>query len=229
MKISTPAVVIVDYGMGNLFSLERVINHLGGRVVISDNPEDIISAERVILPGVGAFGDGMENLRKRGLEESIEKVVLSGRPLLGICLGMQLLMTKSEEFGIHQGLGIVSGSVKRLPEPEPGGLFYKIPHVGWNKLLKPAYAGIAQGHTFSMGPYWKKSILSGLEEDAFVYFVHSYVVVPDGSNIILAETECGPVRFCSALRQDNTFGCQFHPEVSGETGLRILREFLYNF
>jgi len=213
-----PNVVIIDYGMGNLFSLKRVINHLGGTAVISGDPDGIVSAERLILPGVGAFGDGMENLSRRDLVGPIREFVRAGKPLLGICLGMQLLMDESEEFGINKGLEIVPGRVEKIPDPS--GAFYKIPHVGWNKL----YASTGEGRSC-----WKGTILDGIPEGAFVYFVHSYMVRPESPFTVLAETEYGNNRFCSVLRQDNLFGCQFHPEVSGETGLNILKKFLYGF
>ncbi|MBU2044087.1 MAG: imidazole glycerol phosphate synthase subunit HisH [Candidatus Omnitrophica bacterium] len=216
MKGTRPVTVIIDYGMGNLFSLERVIRYLGGIAVVSSDSEAIASAERVILPGVGAFGDGMDKIRKMGLIAPILKVIDAGKPFLGICLGMQLLMTESEEFGRHRGLDIISGSVRRFLEPENGCSNYKIPHVGWNRLLRPVESS-----------QWQSSILSTTVEGEFVYFVHSYTVVSQRPEHILAETEYGQRRFCSVIRSKNVFGCQFHPEVSANVGLRILKEFLY--
>lgn len=227
---NSPAVVIVDYGMGNLFSIERVINYLGGIPIISSKPSIISRAKRVILPGVGAFGDGMENLRKRGLIEPIKKFVHSGKLLLGICLGMQLFMSESEEFGLHLGLDLVRGRVKRLSEPQPKGSFCKIPHVGWNRLHSPAFTkGPKDSISFRSNNFFSGGILENIPEGAFVYFVHSYAVFPDTTSVILAETAYGNNRFCSVLQQYNLFGCQFHPEVSGGVGLRIIKNFIFGF
>jgi len=218
-------VVVIDYGMGNLFSIERTIKHLGADILISDNPETIISASHLILPGVGAFGDGMINLNERKLINPIKTFIDSGKPLLGICLGMQLLMDSSEEFGFHRGLGIIPGSVKKLKAPLKDGKFFKIPHIGWSRIHLPAFLE-RKDNTGNGCEYWNKSIFESLPENNFAYFVHSFIVVPQAEKNILAESEYGNDRFCSALRQNNIFGCQFHPEVSGEVGLHILKEFL---
>lgn len=218
-------VVIIDYGMGNLFSIQRMVRHLGINVLISDDPGRIISAGHLILPGVGAFGDGIANLKARKLIEPITSFINSGRPFLGICLGMQLIMDSSEEFGFHQGLGIVHGSVKKISRPLAGGKSFKIPHIGWSQIFLPAHFK-GKDSTHNLNEYWNASILNGLPEGDFAYFVHSFIVVPQAEENILAESEYGNDRFCSVLRQNNIFGCQFHPEVSGETGLHILKEFL---
>ena len=215
-------VVIVDYGMGNLFSLQRVVRHLGAEALISDRHQDIVSAERIILPGVGAFGDGMNNLKQKGLIETLREVVRLSKPLLGICLGMQLFMSEGEEFGKHQGLNFVRGKVVRFSNPNSGGQSYKIPHVGWNQLFVPK----AYGNSIQANPFWQGTFFEGIQKGDFVYFVHSYKVVPEDHQVILAETEYGQQRFCSALRLKNILGCQFHPEVSADTGLNILRTFL---
>lgn len=227
MNMHGPEVVIIDYGMGNLFSLERVIAHLGGRAVISNDISAIESAERLVLPGVGAFGDGIRNLRSSGLDRAIETFVDSKRPLLGICLGMQLLMSESEEHGLHGGLGVVSGRVVRFLDPDPEDVFYKIPHVGWNTLKYPQRPDGNSANAHNAGSPWERTILGKISEGTFVYFVHSYTVVPSERDVVLSETVYGRNRFCSALRKGNIWGCQFHPEVSGEIGLRILREFLF--
>ncbi|MCF7907798.1 MAG: imidazole glycerol phosphate synthase subunit HisH [Candidatus Omnitrophica bacterium] len=220
--------VIVDYGMGNLFSLERVIRHLGGTAVISSDPETIASAERVILPGVGAFGDGMDKIKNRELVAPIQRAIDSGKPFLGICLGMQLLMTESEEFGVHGGLDVISGSVRRFFDSKGDKASYKIPHVGWNRLLAPKIVEFGQPVSCEgSNKFWEDTILNTTQEGEFVYFVHSYTVTPQNPEHILAETEYGQSRFCSAIRSNNVFGCQFHPEVSANVGLRILKEFLY--
>lgn len=209
-------VVIVDYGLGNLFSIDRVLRHLGAAPFISSDPQEVASAPKLILPGVGAFGDGMKNLCAGGLDDAIRDFVKTGRPLLGICLGMQLLLDESEEFGLHRGLGIIPGRVIRLAGVGDGAVMAKIPHVGWNTLLPPNAEG------------WKGSILNDLGADPYVYFVHSYRVVTVDKRAVLAETVYGENRFCSALRQNNVSACQFHPEISGEVGLKILRNFLHN-
>lgn len=217
MAMLKPKAVIIDYGMGNLFSIKRVLECLGRDAVISSEPQAILSAERVILPGVGAFGDGVSNLKIKGLVEPIKEFARSGKPFLGICLGMQLLMGESEEFGLYKGLGLIPGRVKRFPDSSKGDS-YKIPHVGWNSIMAPEGAG---GNC-----YWKDTILDKVSEGAFVYFVHSYAAIPEFQKHILSETSYGGNRFCSAVRLNNLTGCQFHPEISGQVGLRIIREFL---
>jgi glutamine amidotransferase len=225
-----PQVVIVDYEMGNLFSLVKVIKYLGGIPLISKQPSDILSAERLILPGVGAFGDGIENLKRRGLIEPIKEFARTGKALLGICLGMQLFMSESEEFGLYAGLDLVPGKVKKLNSPQPAGQLYKIPHVGWNRLLFPSSPeDPREGSLLQKNKSWEGTILQNTSQGAFVYFVHSFVAVPNSASVIMAETVYTNIRFCSVLRQGNLFGCQFHPEISGETGSQILKEFLYSF
>lgn len=228
MDADRPEVVIIDYGMGNLFSLERVVAHLGGRAVVSKDIQTIESADRLILPGVGAFGDGIRNLKLSGLDRAIQSFVHLKRPLLGICLGMQLLMSESEEYGLHQGLDLVPGRVVKFLEPGPESIFYKIPHVGWNTLEYPRRWDKGGENVRDAHTPWDKTIFGKISEGAFVYFVHSYMVVPSERDVVLSETVYGRNRFCSALRKGNIWGCQFHPEVSGGVGLRILREFLFN-
>lgn len=212
------SVVIVDYGLGNLFSVQRALNKIGvSDSVISSEKAAIENADRLILPGVGAFGDGMDNLRKRDLVSSIRSYAESGRPLLGVCLGMQLIMSESEEFGVHEGLNLVPGRVVRLQAHEEERA--KIPQIGWNSLHAP------DEKSSHRGP-WNKTVLSGVEEGAFMYFLHSYMVVPHDSKACLATTQYGGNRFCSVLRQGNMTGVQFHPERSGPVGLRIYRNFV---
>ena len=225
MSEISPKVAIVDYGMGNLFNLEKVIRHLGGAPHFAENSSAVHSAERLILPGVGAFGDGIANLQKMGFVEPLVKFAKSGRPFLGICLGMQLFMTQSEEFGLHQGLNLIAGRVQRLPNPGPSGLFYKIPHVGWNAL---EVSDSRKGIKSNAAGRWAGTIFQKLDEGACVYFVHSFIVVPRSPSVVLSETAYGNNNFCSALQQGNLSGCQFHPELSGESGLQILRNFLFN-
>lgn len=207
--------VVVDYGRGNLLSISRALKHVGATVEISSGPEAVASAERLLLPGVGAFGDGMRGLRERGLIEPVREFCASGQPFLGICLGMQLLMTESLEFGRHEGLNLVPGRVVPFPESdfENGGS--KIPHVGWNSL-----APVGR-ETFPAG-----SILSSLDPGAWVYFVHSYVAQPENAAHQAARTFYAGSDFCSVIEAGNISGCQFHPEKSGETGLAILKNWI---
>lgn len=208
MKLNTPTVV--DYGLGNLYSIERAIRYIGSNTVIADHPESIVKAGCLILPGVGAFGEGMKNIERKGLKEPILSFVASGRPFLGICLGMQLLMDISEELGLHQGLGLIKGDVVRFLN-----LKYKIPHVGWNNLRR-----------VDSGMGWNNTILDGIDNKDSVYFVHSYIAVPDDKRHSLAVTTYGGYSFCSVVNKGNIYGCQFHPEKSGVVGLKILRNFL---
>ena len=203
-------VTVVDYGRGNLFSLSRALEHLGASAKVTSDPAEVAAAERLILPGVGAFGDGMENLRARGLVESVQRYAASGRPLLGICLGMQLLLDESDEFGSHRGLGIVPGRVTRFADsPERS---WKVPHVGWSRL------------TGSTG--WKGSALAPLPEGERMYFVHSYHAVPVEPFLVDAVAQYGRLSLTAAVGIDNVFAVQFHPEKSQRAGLALLRAFL---
>ncbi|MBF0343546.1 MAG: imidazole glycerol phosphate synthase subunit HisH [Nitrospirae bacterium] len=207
-------VTIVDYGIGNLFSVERALNHIGCKTVITSNADDVLKAERLILPGVGAFGEGMSNLKQAGIDESIKAFVALNRPLLGICLGMQLLMQESEEHGTHHGLGVFSGRVIRFHEQVSVGRRYKIPFIGWNELNR---------HCDSK---WSGTIMDSISQYDAVYFVHSYIVIPTNAIDILANTTYGKITYCSVIYRDNIYGCQFHPEKSGEVGLKILSNFV---
>ncbi len=194
--------IIVDYGMGNLRNVQKAFEHIGVAARISADPDDLSGADGVVLPGVGAFGDAMKNLHAAGLVEPLQEVVRRGTPLLGICLGLQLLFEESEEMGIHRGLGLLAGRVVRFGE----GL--KVPHIGWNQLR------IAQ----------ESALLQGIADGSYAYFVHSYYAVPADPKCILATTDYG-VEFASVVGQGNVFGVQPHPEKSQEVGLRLLRNF----
>jgi glutamine amidotransferase len=207
--------VVVDYGLGNLFSIQRALIRIGAEAVISSEPSVVESAEHLILPGVGSFGEGMDNLAEKGLIEPVRSYASSGRPLLGICLGMQLLMSESEEGGVRKGLDIVKGKVVRFPEPAAGGPVYKVPNIGWNGIFLPE--GLSA---------WEGTILEGVKENEFMYFVHSYVVMPENPENILSLTNYGALTYCSTSIYNNIYGCQYHPEKSGETGLEILKNFL---
>jgi imidazole glycerol-phosphate synthase subunit HisH len=209
------AVTVADYGSGNLFSVTRALERCGGEPVAAHDAAAIESAERLVLPGVGAFADGMQGLRERGLVAAIQRFATSGRPLLGICLGMQMLSTTSEEFGTHQGLGIIPGRVLPVPAHDVDGTPQRIPHIGWTSLHMPLSA---KG--------WHGSLLEGTPEGAEVYLVHSFAVVPDDDNDRLADCDYGGHRLCAALRRGNVFGTQFHPEKSGPAGLAMLSTFL---
>ncbi len=208
-------VAIVDYGIGNLFNLERAIKCLTGKPpVITSDKKIIAEANKVILPGVGAFGDGMDNLHKRDLVNVLRKRGKDNLHLLGICLGMQLLLSKSHEFGEHAGLGIIPGSVVHMFGDEPCTT-NPVPHIGWAPLET------------DQGKYpWTDSEFQEIQENSSVYFVHTFVAKPDNNNDILSITQYGPKRFVSAVKHGNICGCQFHPELSGPDGLSILKAFL---
>lgn len=215
--MSQPSIVIVDYGLGNLFSVRTALERVGASGPIVSNQKTAIErADRLILPGVGAFGDGMSNLRELGLVDTIKGYASSGRPVLGVCLGMQLIMSESEEFGHHDGLDLLPGKV-RLLQPGPDHRL-KIPHIGWNSLHA------ANGNTGAR-QQWEESILSGVPNGSFMYFVHSYVVAPDDPSVAVSLTRYGDTEYCSVFQCGNIAGAQFHPELSGEVGLRIYRNF----
>lgn len=218
IAVKMPKTVVVDYGMGNLFSIERAVRHVGGAAEITKDPSVIANAERVILPGVGAFCKAMESLKAGGLYDAILAFTATGRPLLGICLGMQLLLTQSEEFGQSEGLDCIGGKVLKLRGERDHGHKLKVPQIGWNSVEPP------EGANSSM---WQNTILHDVAPANFFYFVHSYACYCGDGRDVLAETVYGPDRFCSVVRKGNIYGCQFHPERSGEAGLRIIRNFLF--
>jgi imidazole glycerol-phosphate synthase subunit HisH len=210
-----PRVAILDYGVGNLFSVRQACEAVDLDARITSEVGDLVSADAVIVPGVGAFGDAMESLRRRDLVEPLRDVAASGKPLIGICLGMQLFMMESEEFGSHRGLGFFEGSVRyfRAHAEEQGRV--KVPHVGWHRIfpqeLDPS------------GRAWVDSPLEGVGPGEFVYFVHSLYVQAEDSETIMSLSRFGDFSYCSSLRRDNLFAFQFHPERSGEIGLGIYR------
>ena len=198
-------VAIIDYDAGNIKSVEKALLHLGEEVMITRDREKILNSDKVILPGVGAFGDAMEKLRSYGLDKVIYEVVEKKIPVLGICLGLQLLFEKSDETPGVKGLGILPGEVLRIPDKE--GL--KIPHMGWNSLkIRP-----------------EAKLFRGIEDGSYVYFVHSYYLKAEDESIVAASTEYSTVIHASVERE-NVFACQFHPEKSGEVGLAILKNFI---
>lgn len=216
--MSNIKVVIIDYGLGNIFSIQRAIRKIGRDSIITDDHKKICEADRIILPGVGAFGDGMHELKRKKLDMLLKTCAEAGKPILGVCLGMQILMTNSEEFGEHKGLNLLPGEVVRFADPSLRGLQYKIPHVGWNQFFPPD-KGLG-------GKEWQGTILSNNMPGDFAYFVHSYKVIPSVASDVLAVTEYGGSEFCSVVSRGNIFGCQFHPELSGNGGLKIYRAFI---
>lgn len=196
---------IVDYGVGNLSSLSRSFEAIGADVIVTDDKKVLADADKIVLPGVGAFADAAEKLRVSGLGDVIVSLAHDGKPLLGICLGMQLLFEKSYEYGEHDGLGLIKGSVRPIEDVIPKGL--KIPHIGWNAL-----------HVTKKSP-----LLSNTPDGSYVYFVHSYYAA-DCDDSVIATTDYG-AHLTAAVQSENVCGCQFHPEKSGDVGLGILRAF----
>jgi glutamine amidotransferase len=199
-------VVIVDYGAGNLHSVERAVARAGLEPLISSRPEDVAAAGVLIVPGVGAAADTMRNLRERGLVEPIRRHIAAGRPFLGVCMGLQALLTVSEEGGEHECLGVIPGRVRRLP---PG---LKVPHMGWNRVRR------RRPHP----------VFDGIPDGAYFYFVHSYYPDPEDDSVVVGETDYG-VTFASVVAADSLVATQFHPEKSGEVGLRFYENFLTRF
>ena len=198
-------IAMIDYDAGNIKSVEKALLLLGQEVEVTGDPERILKAEKVILPGVGAFGDAMENLKRAGLDEVIRRVAAKGTPFMGICLGLQLLFESSDEAPGVEGLGLLEGEILKIPDQE--GL--KIPHMGWNSL-----------HLEHGGRLFR-----GIEEQSYVYFVHSYYLKAKDESIVKASTEYS-THIHASVEKGNIFGCQFHPEKSSEVGLRILKNFV---
>jgi glutamine amidotransferase len=212
-----PSVAIVDYGMGNLFSVRHACEHVGLEVRVTAAHKEILNADAVILPGIGAFGDAMATLTKLDLVEVLRDVAASGQPLIGICLGLQLLMTESFEFGRHQGLGVIEGQVVPFDKPLEGSRKLKVPQVGWNSIYQ------IEQNANGNGKRWAGSPLSEVANGEFMYFVHSYIAQPENRTVVLSTTRYGHIDFCSSILTQNIFACQFHPERSGTEGLKIYR------
>lgn len=204
-------IVIVDYDVGNVRSMINAFKKIGIEPILSNKEDDIISADGVILPGVGAFAHGMENLNKYNLVNIIKKYTDSNKPFIGICLGMQMLLDESEEFSKTKGLGLISGKVIKLPTQNSN--YEKLPHVSWNEIKEKKTK-------------WNHTILNNVEQQSDVYFVHSFIASLDNENEILSTTEYSDYEFCSSIKKDNIYGCQFHPEKSGEIGLKIIKNFV---
>jgi imidazole glycerol-phosphate synthase subunit HisH len=213
-RSKTPRIAIVDYDMGNLFSVKHACEHFGIDAFITASRNEISAAQAVILPGVGAFGDAIDSLKRLDLFTFLVDVALSSKPFIGICLGMQLLMEKSYEFGNHDGLGLIKGSVVQFKRSADNDKSFKVPQVGWNRIFETKKR--------SDHP-WKTTFLKGLNDGDFMYFVHSFYVTPAEPDMILSKTNYGNIEFCSSLQCNNIFACQFHPERSGVNGLKIYK------
>jgi imidazole glycerol-phosphate synthase subunit HisH len=209
-------ILIVDYGVGNLLSVGRAFEHCGATVTLSGDPAAIADAGRVVLPGVGAFGDCVNALRVRGLDQAVLQHVARQRPLIGICVGMQMLFDGSEEFGQHQGLGLIPGQVAGIPSTDSAGRPLKVPHIGWSPLVMPEAAGES----------WDGTPLAGLKPGTAAYFVHSFHGQPVDLAHRVADALYGGRRITAAVRRGAVFGTQFHPEKSGPVGLAMLHNFL---
>ncbi|CAA6605014.1 Imidazole glycerol phosphate synthase subunit HisH 1 [Rhodospirillaceae bacterium LM-1] len=207
-------VTLVDFGAGNLLSVMRAFRHLDAEVKLASTPEAVLAADRLVLPGVGAFGACMGGLRARDLIEPVKEYAASGRPFLGICVGMQMLFDESEEFGANKGLGLIPGRVVRIPSLSANGELHKVPHIGWNSLHACRDGG------------WRGTPLEPLGQGANAYFVHSYAAYPKDGAHRLAECDYNGIILLAAACKDNVTGCQFHPEKSGKAGLSILTRFL---
>ena len=198
-------IAIIDYDAGNILSVQKALDYLGQENILTRDRDELLAADKVILPGVGAFGDAMDKIRGYGLEEVIKEIVAKGTPFLGICLGLQLMFEKSEESPNATGLCLLPGTIKHIPDGE----YKKIPHMGWNSL------------SFTQ----KGKLYKGIDDGAYVYFVHSYYLDASDKSIVVAQTDYN-VTIDASVEKDNLFACQFHPEKSSELGLKILKNFV---
>ncbi len=213
--ISTKQVTVIDYGVGNLLSVQRSLEYCGAEVILTSDPKKILTAKRIVLPGVGAFSNAMEALDRLSLIDIICEVSLQETPLLAICLGMQLLFEESDEFGITEGLGLLPGRVIAIPKKTLLDKKQKVPHIGWSSL-----------HQYTPERNWNNTLLQDNNLDEAVYFVHSFMTVPTNEQDNIAYCKYGGHKITAAIKRNNITGCQFHPEKSGEAGLKILRRFL---
>jgi len=211
MENAKPRVVIIDYHMGNLFSIKHACEAVGLNAVVTSDKNEILSSDAVILPGVGAFGNAMSMLKKLDLITVIHDLVDSNKFIIGICLGAQLLFSESHEFGLHQGLGIIKGTVQPFKSVVYESRKLKVPHVGWNQIF------------MNTQQKWEETLLDQGFDETFMYFVHSYYIVPEQGDVILTRSHYGPTEFCSSIQYKNIFGYQFHPERSGKNGLKLYR------
>jgi len=210
MSESVLDVAIIDYKMSNLHSVQAACRKVGLKSEITSNQDLILKAKAAILPGVGAFGEAMVHIRELKLDRCIKDFIETGKPFVGICLGMQLLFTESEEFGHHKGLGIVEGQVIKFDFIKESEERYPVPQIGWNRIIDNSSG-------------WDNTLLKDNVDGNFMYFVHSYYVIPNNIEVSIAKTSYGPKEYCSALSDENIFSFQFHPEKSGKNGLRIYK------
>lgn len=209
-----PRAVIIDYGIGNILSVRRALEYCGADVLLASNSLEVSNADYLVLPGVGAFGDGMAGLNRNGLAEAILRYAETERPILGICLGMQMLATHSHEFGLHAGLNIIPGEVVEIPKVSKEGKSHKVPYIGWAPLLEKETGSFQETPLRSINP------------GEFVYLVHSFHVQPADKKHIISCYDYDGIKVTAALKHNNIFGFQFHPEKSGPVGLRIISAFL---
>jgi glutamine amidotransferase len=208
-------ITLLDYGMCNMLNVARAFQHVGADLHITEDPAEVQKADRLVVPGVGAFQDSMAELTSRGFGDAIRRFVDTGRPMLGICVGMQVLFEGSDEFGEHAGLGILPGRVVAVPNRSVDGEPMRVPHIGWNHLVAP-----------ETGRDWAGSLLEPLKgQGPAVYFVHSFAAQPVDASLRLADCVYGGHRLCAVVQQGAVMATQFHPERSGETGLKVLRHF----
>ena len=202
-------IVIIDYKLGNLYSVKQACDTVGMNAIVSSSKEDVLNADALVLPGVGAFLEAMNNLQSLDLIEAIKSKVNSGTPIFGICLGLQLLFTKSEEFGSGNGLNLIPGVIKKFSKKIDERVI-KVPHISWNQVYK-------------LNNLWKETPLKKLKNHEFMYFIHSYYVQPDNNDCILTNTNYDGIEFCSSVTKNNIFATQFHPEKSADKGISIYK------
>jgi glutamine amidotransferase len=217
-EMNLGSVAIVDYEAGNLFSVEHACKAVGLKPIITNKPEDIFKSDAIILPGVGAFGDAMKSLYRLALDQPLREFAATGKPFMGICLGMQLLFSRSEEFGEHEGLKLIEGDVVKFPSVNEYGEKNKIPQIGWNQINNPS----------EDRDKWHDTPLEQITNGEFMYFVHSFYAKPQNSENILSLTEYGGLAYCSAIIKKNIFATQFHPEKSASEGIKIYRYWANN-
>lgn len=212
--IQNPKIAIIDYGVGNLYNIAKAFGKFTQNCVIIDNSSDLRAYDAIILPGVGAFKVGMNGLKKRGLFEEVKRFASFGRPILGICLGAQMLLSRGYEFGVFDGLDIIKGETIHFSNLKDMKKYVNIPHIGWNEIKTPTNVS------------WNNTILDSIPKKANMYFAHSYILKPADEKNIFSMTDYEGVEFCSTIKEGNIYGCQFHPEKSGEFGLKIIQNFV---
>jgi glutamine amidotransferase len=212
--VKNETVAIIDYGVGNLFSVHKAFSKIGVNSFITSNPQEIVNSSKVVLPGVGAFKNGMSKLIEADLLNIVKDVANSGKPLLGICLGAQMLLDSSKEFGDTLGLGLIRGKVTEIPKLSNSGERIRVPNIGWNNLCYPRGSSSIKG-----------TVLDSIPETSMTYFVHSFMMTPDDPDNRIADIDYEGIRISAAIKSGNITGTQFHPEKSGTIGLQILRNF----